>query len=297
MSPPMNSKIYVDFFWLLMKVIRRKNKKLGFTGDRNPIDSTVISFFFSDLFQLCKRFSTKDVTLFFDSFPTFREELLSEYKGNRQVKFEKFKSLDPYIDIADALGFKMIKAASYEADDLFYHYISSDFSRNTIIIFANDNDIYQCLLRNNIIMLQSHRGSIYTQESFYRDFGFSPVNYGLYKALVGDKSDNIKGVPYFKKKIAREIAYTSPDPEYLFKNLKDMIISDAAKARLESHKDVIERNFKLCKLSMCKDVEVVTGIFNKFEFFKFCKKYNVVELVSKYPEDVFDKLPATRMVF
>jgi len=293
----MYSKIYVDFFWLLMKTIRRKNKKHGFSGDRNPIDSVVISYFFSDLFQLCKRFTTTDVSLFFDSFPTFREKFLPEYKGNRVVKFERFKSLDPYIDLADALGLKLVKADSYEADDLMYHFVKSDPSRNTLILFASDNDIYQCLLRNNILMLQSYRGKLYTRETFYRDFGFSPDNYGLYKSLIGNSGDNIKGVPYFKKKVAREIVYTSMTPDYLYTNLNDMSISDKSKKRLLDFKDVVERNFKLCKLATCNNVEIVSGSYNKFNFFKYCKKYNVVDLVSKFPSKVFEKDLTTRMVF
>ena len=62
-----------------------------------------------------------------------------------------------------------------------------------IVIFSNDKDLYQ-LLRFNRCYIYKNQGVFYTRENFIDEYKFHPDKFALYKAMAGDKSDNIPGI-------------------------------------------------------------------------------------------------------
>jgi hypothetical protein len=72
-----------------------------------------------------------------------------------------------------------------------------------IVIFSNDRDLQQ-LLAYDRVSIYRHPGVFYTRDNFIEEYGFDPKYFVIYKALVGDKSDNIQGCDGFGPVKAKE---------------------------------------------------------------------------------------------
>ena len=85
----------------------------------------------------------------------------------------------------------IIRLPNIEADDVIA-YLSGYFEGRKVIV-SNDMDFYQ-LLSTDVIMYKPTKKSFYTGINCHEDHGIYPVNFGLARAVVGDRSDNIKGI-------------------------------------------------------------------------------------------------------
>lgn len=72
-----------------------------------------------------------------------------------------------------------------------------------IVIFSNDQDMNQ-LLAYDRVTIYRHPGVLYSREDFMEEYGFDPKHFTVYKALIGDKSDNIQGCEGFGPVKAKE---------------------------------------------------------------------------------------------
>lgn len=173
---------------------------------------------FLDSFRLCiQRSKIKNIPLEVIFAGESREKLErtridKSYKSNRipvkSLVFRNFRKIMALV-LKD-MGTEVISRAGAEADDVIagivgllavdhYPTKNSPFKKkvskekNPIIIFSNDKDLYQ-LLRFNDCYLYSNQGGFYTRENFIEEYKFNPNRFPIYKAMVGDKSDNIGGV-------------------------------------------------------------------------------------------------------
>ena len=100
-----------------------------------------------------------------------------------------------------------------------YH---KDEHTTDVVIFTNDRDLNQ-LLRYDRCYIYRSPGFFYTRKNFIDEYGFHPNKYNLYKAMVGDKSDNIFGVtgigPVTATKYIKDGNVPMDDPEFV-KSLK-----------------------------------------------------------------------------
>lgn len=129
------------------------------------------------------------------------------------------------------LGATILSREGAEADDVIASVVaavcplndspwstSSKRTDTTVIVFSNDKDLYQ-LLKYDRCYIYKNPGVFYTQEVFYDEFGFLPHNYPMYKAMIGDKSDNIHGVngigPVSATKHISEGSVPVTNPEFM----------------------------------------------------------------------------------
>ena len=178
--------------------------------------------------------------------PTHRYELFPEYKGNRRVKaddpeaekkFQELMALKGQID--DAVNFctknlevTVLKHAKCEADDLIAN-LARELAKEgkDSVIVSNDKDFQQLLGDPHIRLYDTGK----------KEYVTTPTHNALiYKALLGDKSDNIPGVPGFGPKKAEKAA---SDPTF-----------DPATMLSADNLNTYERNLKLVKfLDLEKD--------------------------------------------
>lgn len=122
-----------------------------------------------------------------------RTKLDSRYKSHRKPvedpEFRTFRQM--IVDVIQMCGWKIISRDGAEADDVIAS-VSSQYDGN-IVIFSNDRDLRQLLCFPNVNVYQ-HPGVFYTPKMFLDDYGIDINDFVYYKALVGDKSDNIQGV-------------------------------------------------------------------------------------------------------
>ena len=176
---------------------------------------------FFDMLRLCvKRSKQKDVPLKVifageSKTPLRRFQLFKNYKGTRvsveDPKFRKFRT--ELAELVRFLNWDILSVDGAEADDIIASIVAKYCHRcnckvpcencdcaskykTDIVIFSGDRDLQQCLAWDRTFIYRSP-GLFVTKESFEEEYGFPVEKYGVYKALIGDKSDNIKGVEGF----------------------------------------------------------------------------------------------------
>ena len=154
-----------------------------------------------------------------------RSALNAQYKKNRKDLTGVPDRENPFSQIAgiyqalQVLGIRFIEEPGYEADDMIASYAIRADGR--IIIVSSDSDFFP-LINDNIVVLH-YRGKksiIFDPEMVEARFGLHPSSFLEFKALTGDKSDNIRGIkgvgPKTALKILGELRRLSPEEEIIF---------------------------------------------------------------------------------
>lgn len=141
---------------------------------------------------------------------TFRHEQFAEYKGTRKEMPDEMKSQMPIArELLAALGVSQIELRGFEADDIIgtISRLAEENGYDTTII-SGDLDALQ-LVDNHVTVVTPKVGVTetvsYDPEAVKARFGFEPTLLPDYKALVGDTSDNIPGVPGVGDKTAAKL--------------------------------------------------------------------------------------------
>jgi len=132
---------------------------------------------------------------------TSRNDIYDGYKANRsRIDDEVFEICwKDTLTLIELSGIPIWKIEGFEADDLMASYAK----QRDCVIYTKDCDLYGAM-RDGVRVLQPITGGVtmYTHEDFKAEHGFHPQYWYIYKALVGDKSDNIPGIPQFGAKAA-----------------------------------------------------------------------------------------------
>jgi len=196
---------------------------------------------------------------------TSRHEVYAEYKANRPPMPADLVEQIPVIkEIVDAYDIKIIEKKGIEADDLMA-FISSEAGKNNfdVYLLTSDKDIMQ-LVSDNVIVLATKKGLSeivrYDSQKVKEEYGVTPGQIPDYLAFVGDKVDNIPGVPGIGPKKASELLQQFRDLDDLYENI-DLIKSARIKKLLTDNRDqaYISRDL----ISLEKNIDLV---FNPEEF-------------------------------
>ncbi len=159
--------------------------------------------------------------------PTFRDERLATYKAHRAPIPDEFHQQIPLCErVLAALHVPVVVAPGFEADDVIGT-LSRDAEAvgcETVILTA-DLDLIQLVTERTVVQA-SRRGLtdpvIYDSAAVRDRFGFEPIRIIDYKALRGDPSDNIPGVPGIGEKTAAQLVQTYGDLEAILSAAPDM---------------------------------------------------------------------------
>ena len=173
---------------------------------------------------------------------TFRHEIYPEYKGTRKGMPDELHEQVPVLqDVLHAMGVKTATLAGYEADDVIgtYARIAHDDGLD-VVILSGDRDLLQLATDETMVAIPKTKlGSTEVEKYFASDvkdkYGVTPSEFIEMKALMGDSSDNIPGIPGIGEKTASSIisqyktlenAYAHADeinPKRARENLKEFI--------------------------------------------------------------------------
>ena len=184
----------------------------------------------------------------------FRNEIYSEYKGNRSDAPDDLIPQFEYIR-KSVLAFNLpsIELLNYEADDLIATYsdqIIADGGKVTIV--SSDKDLMQ-LYKKNIRIYDPMKNKFINNEDIEKKFGVTPSKVIDVQALAGDSSDNVPGVPGIGVKTAAELINNYGTLENLLKKAKEIKQNKRRETILEN-KDKATISKKLVTLK--KDVPV-----------------------------------------
>ena len=190
------------------------------------------------------------LTVAFDEHaPTFRHQMYEAYKGTRHPMPDELREQIPIIkELLAAMGIKTVSKPGIEADD-----IIGTISRRAMkegidtVIISGDRDLLQLVTDSDVKLKLPHttRGQTVVEEFYAKDvlskYGVSPAGIIELKALMGDSSDNIPGVP----KIGEKTATGLVEQYGTIENLKEHI----GEITKKSIKESLEQNFDLAVLS------------------------------------------------
>jgi len=140
--------------------------------------------------------------------PTLRKQKFKEYKALRPpTPDDLIPQLKASRDLISHFGIKVLDAPGYEADDIIATLAEKFSSKvNQVIIFSGDLDLLQSVEDNRVVAEIPQRGIsetiVYDERGVQDKLGIKPKTVPDYKGLVGDKSDNIPGVPGIGPKTA-----------------------------------------------------------------------------------------------
>ncbi len=177
---------------------------------------------------------------------TFRHEAYEEYKATREKKPQDLYDQIPLIqEILEAFGIPSVSLAGYEADDLIGTLSAQAVERGyDVLIVTGDMDALQ-LVDERVRVIAFVKGvsetKLYDRDAVHERFGLWPEQLIDYKALRGDASDNLPGVPGIGEKTAVELINAHGDVHDILQALAmDAIVEKYAK-KLRGHEDTVHK--------------------------------------------------------
>ena len=197
-----------------------------------------------------------------------RRQIYPEYKANRKFKIRlnrsevvdkqdnQLEQLIRVIQYLENLPITVVTAEATEADDVIA-YIANDYlaqkDDSQVFIMSSDKDFYQ-LVNERIHIWSPTKKRFYYTEDVHTEYGIYPRNFALYRALLGDKSDNIGGVDGIgEKTVQSKFNLLTEDKQVSLDDLKQYAASQPPKVKIYQKfleaEQLIERNIQLMQLS------------------------------------------------
>ncbi|AKU79299.1 5'-3' exonuclease [Spiroplasma turonicum] len=250
----MNRKkvVIIDGYHLLHKGYygSLKRKKVAVNREGKLINAVYV--FVANIYQLIKSKQYHTIIVTFDvGKECWRREIYPEYKATRKdTPPELIPQMQLVRDFLTSANIPWYEKERYEGDD-----IMGTISRIAVKlgydveIFSNDKDTYQLVSDNVTIVSQQSKKAdreIVTKDIVNEKFGCLPHQIPDIKSLLGDQSDNIKGVKGLHYKTAIKLITKYGNVESIFENMDDFPIEKQKK--LEECKEHVLKNKKITKI-------------------------------------------------
>ncbi len=201
--------------------------------------------FMNILMRLCENEQPDGVAVAFDlKAPTFRHKEYAEYKAGRKGMPEELHAQMPLLKkLLTLMGYTCIEKEGYEADDILGTLARlCEESGNTCVIATGDRDSFQLVSDSTKVLLSATKMgrpeiTAYTPELIMEKYGVAPSGMIEIKALQGDSSDNIPGVPGVGEKTADELIRRFGSIDRIYNELDTLDIKDSLRAKLLAGKE------------------------------------------------------------
>lgn len=263
--------------------------------DGTPIGA--VYGFLNILLRFVKEENPAYLAVAFDlSTPTFRHKMYSEYKGTRKSMDDDLRVQVPIIkEVLKAMDIVIITKEGYEADDIIGTIAKKNASKELeVTILSGDKDLLQ--LADSHISMKTPKTSKgvttvthYTPEKISEEFGVTPDEFVLYKAIVGDTSDNIPGVKGVGPKTAAPIVSKYQTLENVIEHI-DELGSPSVKKKMQEGIEDMRLSFMLAQIDTeapvefdLKDAEI-RNFYNANSYDIF-KKYNFKNMLASFAKE------------
>ena len=230
-------------------------------NDGTPINA--VMGYCNMIWRLIAETKTSSLAVIFDTASkSFRNEIYSEYKANRS---EAPEDLIPQFSLireaTEAFNIPYIELKGYEADDIIATYSNRASNEGwTVDIISSDKDLMQ-LVNDNVKMVDPMKMVNIGREEVFKKFGVYPEKVIDVRALAGDSTDNIPGVPGIGIKTAAELINEYGDLDTLLGKAEE-IKQPKRRENLINYADLARISMKLVTLS--KDIKEIES-FNNFK--------------------------------
>ncbi len=248
--------------------------------------------------------------------PTFRHKADENYKATRKGMPEELAMQLPWLkQVLDAMDIPRYELAGYEADDLI-----GTISRKCeaagwdCVIVTGDKDSLQLITDHTTVKLVSTRmGQTTTRdmtpEAFREQYGFAPIHMIDLKALMGDTSDNIPGVPGVGEKTAMALVQRYESLEALYAAMPDIEAKPAAIRKLTEGRESALHSYFLATIVTDAPMEFAVednlrrpfkpelyDLFLQLEFSKLIEKYGLQPAQNEVREETTDYTEAVETI-
>lgn len=241
--------------------------------DTEKIARLHIYFTLNAIFSYVNKFKPTKIICVWDEKQDYqrniRKEQLDGYKGNRSSDSTPHHQNDRIKEMLSCLGIISIFPREREADDI-VAYICKTFEGEKVIVSV-DRDFLQ-LVDENTILYDAIRKREFTLDTFTEDTGYTKTEWLNAKCLLGDKSDNVPGIPGFGKAKVRKwldgkLTLTDEQEEIFTKNMTVFDLQEVM------HHET-EREYYQQQLD---NVEIIRWA----EFVTYCKEYELNNILKK----------------
>ncbi len=276
-------------------LIHRAFYALPLLSTKDGIYTNGVYGFLTMLYRIREEYTIDYICVAFDKKgPTFRHEAFDLYKANRQSTPNELSQQFPILkEILSAMNIAQLELDGYEADDIAgtLSKMGEDNGLETILV-TGDKDYLQ-LASDYTKVLITRKGITeleeYDREKIIEEYGITPDQFIDLKGLMGDKSDNIPGVPGIGEKTGIKLLKEFGTMENLYDNI-DKVGGKKTKESLIEHKNSAGLSKTLGKIIRNAPIEFVLKELKVEEpnWEELKKLYDILEfnsLLSKIPEE------------
>lgn len=232
--------------------------------------------------------------------PTFRHEKFEDYKAQRpKAPDELITQIHRVHQLVDAFHIPVFEIEGFEADDVLGTLSRQAEQQNMeTLVVTGDNDMLQIVSPKTKVMSPRRGFSdtvIYDEAGVEEKYGIPADKLADLKALTGDPSDNIPGVPGIGDKTAAKLLRQFGNLEGIYEHL-DEVTPERLQNLLRDHKDLVFRNKELA--SIITNVPITLDLdachvkaYDRNQVVELFRELGFVQLLSRLPEDIEKQLP------
>lgn len=254
----------------------------------------VVFGFTSMLLEVLNDFEPDYVIVCFDSGKSFRHELYEQYKAHRPETPDDLRhQLERIRQLLAAFRIPIVVREGYEADDLIGTLAKQAIERELeVFVVTGDTDLLQLVDDHVRVILPGRQRfgeyRVYDRQAVLDRYGFPPERLPEFKALVGDPSDNIPGVPGIGEKTATRLLQQFPSLEAMLERL-DEIDPSRIREALRAAQVTVLASRQLATIVRDADVELDLdqaqfGYFDRDEVLALFRELEFRSLVPRLPQ-------------
>lgn len=232
--------------------------------------------------------------------PTFRHKMFEAYKGTRKGMPEELKEQVPVLkELLAAMNVAMLEKAGYEADDILGTLAKrAEKAGHTVSLVSGDRDLLQVATDNIKVRIPKTKGGKteiedYNTQDVIDKYSVPPLGIIELKALMGDSSDNISGVPKIGEKTATELIVKYSNIENLKEHISE-ITKKSIRETLENNFDMAVLSKKLATIDIDADLEysvekfIMEDPYTK-EAYEIVKRLGLKRILERFPKEITDE--------
>lgn len=254
--------------------------------------------FLNIMFKILDEEKPDYLTVAFDrSEPTFRHQMFDAYKGTRKPMAQELREQVPVMkEVLQAMGITIVEKPGYEADDLLGTIAGmAEAQGMDVSIISGDRDLLQLATDKVKIRIPKTKRTGTEIEDYYaadvvERYQVTPKEFIDVKALMGDSSDNIPGVPGIGEKTATNLIVAYKSIENAYVHLEE-ITPKRAKTNLEEHYDMAQMSKTLATIEVHAPIEFdmeaakLTDLYTP-EAYVYMKRLEFKNMLTRFSDDM-----------
>lgn len=252
--------------------------------------------FLNIMFKILEEEKPEYLAVAFDlKAPTFRHQIFKEYKGTRKPMPDELREQIPVLKkLLKAMNIKLMEKEGYEADDILGTIARrSEAAGVEVSLVSGDRDLLQIATEHIKIRIPKTKGGKTEIEDYYTNdvlekYKLLPQQIIELKALMGDASDNIPGVPKIGEKTATGLLLEYGNIENLKEHIQD-ISKKSVRETLTEHFEMAELSKLLATIDVNAPIDFSfeeaenTDLFTK-EAYEIVKSLGFRNILSRFDE-------------